>query len=75
MELRDNILGVQHLGIPVCKMEETKNFYIENFGFQVIHEKEIFYPEKMNICWCDGSPFEIVIEPLEKGCRQILRRK
>ena len=24
MELRDNIKGVQHLGIPVCKMEETK---------------------------------------------------
>lgn len=51
MELRDNIKRVQHLGIPVCKMEETKKFYMENFGFEVIHEKEIFYPEKMNICF------------------------
>ena len=31
--------------------------------------------EKMNSCWCDGSPFEIVIEPLGRGCRQTLRRK
>ena len=30
---------------------------------------------KMNQIWCDGSPFEIIIEPLERGCRQILRRK
>ena len=51
MELRDNIKGVQHLGIPVCKMEETKKFYIENFGFEVIHEKEIFYPENWVIWW------------------------
>jgi hypothetical protein len=31
--------------------------------------------EKMNSSWCDNSPFEIVVEPLEKGCRQTLRRK
>ncbi len=51
MKLCDNIQGVQHLGIPVCKMEETKKFYMENFGFKVLHEKEIFYPEKMKICF------------------------
>lgn len=51
MELKDNIKGVQHLGIPVCKMQETKKFYVENFGFEVMHEKEIFYPERMNICF------------------------
>ena len=51
MKLRDNIKGVQHLGIPVVQMEETRKFYIENFGFKVIHEKEIFYPEKMKICF------------------------
>lgn len=51
MRLCDNIQGVQHLGIPVCKMEETKKFYMENFGFEVLHEKEIFYPEKMKICF------------------------
>ena len=63
MELRDNIKGVQHLGIPVCKMEETKNFYIENFGFRVIHEKEIFYPEKMNICFLQLG--DLVVELFE----------
>ena len=51
MELRKNITGVQHLGIPVLCMEETKKFYVENFGFEVFHEKQIFYPEKMNICF------------------------
>ena len=48
MELRKNITGVQHLGIPVLCMEETKKFYVENFGFEVFHEKQIFYTEKMN---------------------------
>ena len=51
MELRDNIKGVQHLGIPVVCMEDTKKFYMENFDFTVLHEKEIFYPERMSICF------------------------
>ena len=51
MELKDNIRGVQHLGIPVLCMEETKTFYTENFGFEIYHEKEIFYPERMQICF------------------------
>ena len=63
MQLRDNILGVQHLGIPVCKMEETKKFYMENFGFEVIHEKEIFYPEKMKICFLQLH--DLVVELFE----------
>ena len=71
MELRDNILGVQHLGIPVCNMEETKKFYIENFGFQVIHEKEIFYPEKMNICFLQLQ--DLVVELFEHRNEAIRR--
>ena len=63
MELRDNIRGVQHLGIPVCKIEETKKFYIENFGFEVMHEKEIFYPEKMHICFLKLG--DLVVELFE----------
>ena len=31
--------------------------------------------EKLNQAWCENSPFEIVVEHLEKGCRQTLRRK
>ncbi len=31
--------------------------------------------ERLNAAWCDGSPFEIIVEPLAKGCRQTLRRK
>lgn len=63
MKLCDNIQGVQHLGIPVCKMEETKKFYMENFGFEVLHEKEIFYPEKMNICFLKLN--DLVLELFE----------
>lgn len=63
MKLCDNIQGVQHLGIPVCKMEETKKFYMENFGFEVLHEKEIFYPEKMKICFLKLK--DLVLELLE----------
>lgn len=51
MELRDNIKGVQHLGIPTCCLEETKKFYIENFGFSQFYEKELYYPEKMKACF------------------------
>ena len=63
MELRDNIKGVQHLGIPVCNMEETKKFYMENFGFEVMHEKETFYPVKLNICFLKLG--DLVIELFE----------
>ena len=71
MELRNNFKGVQHLGIPVCKMEETKRFYIENFGFEVLHEKEIFYPEKIRICFLKLGDlvvelFELKIEAVRK---------
>ncbi len=31
--------------------------------------------ERLNAAWCDGSPFEIVVECTAKGCRQTLRRK
>ncbi len=60
MKLRDNIKGVQHLGIPTCCMEETKKFYMENFGFEVLHEKEIFYPVQMKACFLKLN--DLVIE-------------
>ena len=63
MKLRDNIRGVQHLGIPVCCMEETKKFYVENFGFEVVHEKEIFYPEKLKASFLKLN--DLVIELYE----------
>ena len=31
--------------------------------------------EKLNEAWCGGSPFEIAVEALPRGCRQTLRRK
>ena len=31
--------------------------------------------DTMNKVWCNNSPFEIVVEHLDKGCRQTLRRK
>ena len=72
MELRDNILGVQHLGIPVCDMEGTKKFYIENFGFCVVHEKEIFYPEKMNICFLQLG--DLVVELFEHKSETVRKK-
>ena len=30
---------------------------------------------KMNEVWCAGSPYEIITEPLEKGCRQTLKKR
>lgn len=63
MELRDNIKGVQHLGIPVVCMEDTKKFYMENFDFTILHEKEIFYPERMNICFLKQG--DLVVELYE----------
>lgn len=71
MKLRDNIKGVQHLGIPVVQMEETRKFYIENFGFKVIHEKEIFYPEKMKICFLQLG--DLVVELFEHKSEAIRR--
>ena len=74
MELRKNITGVQHLGIPVLCMEETKKFYVENFGFEVFHEKQIFYPEKMNICFLKLG--DLVVELYEhKNERQQVQSK
>ena len=45
--MRDNLTEVHHLGIPVRKMEETKRFYIEKIGFEVMHEKKIFYHQRI----------------------------
>lgn len=69
MELRDNIKGVQHLGIPVCCIEETKKFYVENFGFEVVHEKEIFYPEKLKVCFLQLH--DLVIELYEHKSEEV----
>lgn len=64
MELRENIRGVQHLGIPVAALEETKKFYMENFGFSVLYEKQIYYPERMKVCFLKLG--DLVLELFEK---------
>lgn len=40
MKLIENIKGLQHIGIPTNKMDETKNFY-ESIGFSIIHHKNL----------------------------------
>lgn len=59
MELRDNIRGVQHLGIPTCCLEETKKFYMEKFGFSIFHEKELYYPKRMKACFLKLGDLEL----------------
>jgi lactoylglutathione lyase len=41
MLLEGNLQGVQHLGIPIVDIEKAKAFYVEKFGFKVIHEPVI----------------------------------
>ncbi len=36
--LENNLTGVQHLGIPVRDIEQSKAWYRDIFGFQVVHE-------------------------------------
>lgn len=40
MLLRDNVTGLQHLGIPVVNLKESVEWY-ENIGFEKIHEKTV----------------------------------
>lgn len=48
MTLRDNITGVQHLGIPVTDLKKTIDFYRDNLGFELIHQKTVFNPGKID---------------------------
>jgi lactoylglutathione lyase len=41
MLLKGNLTGFQHLGIPVVDINKAKEWYIQKFGFQVIHEPVI----------------------------------
>lgn len=42
-----------------------------------INDRELicYATRRLNAAFCDGSPFEICVEHLPQGCRQILRRK
>ncbi|MDO5540925.1 MAG: VOC family protein [Eubacteriales bacterium] len=48
MILKDNITGVQHLGIPVADLKKTIAFYKDNLGFELIHQKTVFNPGKID---------------------------
>jgi len=39
--LENNLQGVQHLGIPVYNIEQSKDWYTEKLGFQVVHEPSV----------------------------------
>ena len=38
MLLKGNLMGVQHLGIPVVNITQAKSWYIKTLGFQLIYE-------------------------------------
>ncbi|MEQ8154102.1 MAG: VOC family protein [Clostridiaceae bacterium] len=41
MLLKENLMGVQHLGIPVVNITQAKSWYIKTLGFQLIYETVI----------------------------------
>jgi catechol 2,3-dioxygenase-like lactoylglutathione lyase family enzyme len=44
MLLKEQIIGLQHIGIPVKNLEASIRFY-EGLGFEVIHKKRILRAE------------------------------
>ncbi len=47
--LADLVKGVSHLGIPVCDLYESADWYIRMLGFEKTEEKSVFYPERMDM--------------------------
>lgn len=45
MLLKNNLNGFQHLGIPVADINAAKEWYLNLFGFEVVHEPEIVTDE------------------------------
>lgn len=43
--LKDNIIDFDHIGIPCRDIEETKSWYVEQLGFELIHEPTVEIPE------------------------------
>lgn len=41
MTLKDNVTGLQHLGIPAVDMEKSIKWYTELLGFELIEEKDL----------------------------------
>jgi lactoylglutathione lyase len=41
MNLSNNIKGLQHLGLPVSNIENSKKWYVNNLGFKVIYETRL----------------------------------
>ena len=41
MTIKENVTGLQHLGIPAADLQESIRWYTELLGFEVIEEKDL----------------------------------
>ena len=41
MTIKENVTGLQHLGIPAADLQESIRWYTELLGFEVIEEKNL----------------------------------
>ena len=49
MTLKENVVGVQHLGIPVWDLEGARHWYEEVLGFEAAYQKQVFYPVRFDV--------------------------
>lgn len=65
MKLSENIMGVQHLGIPTADLSGSVVWYEENLGFQKFYEKTVWSDGKLNAAFLKLK--DLVIELYEQA--------
>ncbi len=63
MTIKENVTGLQHLGIPAADMEKSVKWYTEVLGFEVIEEKKI--PDRCHAAFVKKG--NLVIEIYQEG--------
>lgn len=75
MELREQITGVQHLGIPVLDVKAAADWYEETLGFTRVYEKTVWYPAKWNVVFVKlGDLLIELYQPSGRDLEQIRTR-
>ena len=73
MLLEKNLLGVEHVGIPVMDIEQTANWYREKLGFKKLHETAFTAPEtgtRFALLARDGLTLELY-QPAGKDLKEL----
>ena len=67
MSVGGNLRGFQHLGLPVLNIDESKSWYSEHLGFEVIYEtKLIEATEDINVAFLKLNDFVIEMYEISK---------